>query len=315
MAHTSAAAPRVAPSPRVVCPVCRSASTRRAFAAGDPHYGIAGTWQIRRCDACGTLFVEDVPGEAELAAMYPEESYYSFRIPPVPGWKRLLRRVLAYDSPPREPRFAAPGRVLDFGCGAGERLLAMRAEGWECAGVELSAAARRAAAEQGLDVRPSVLGPDGFAPESFDYVRANHALEHVLDPEATLRDLLAALRPGGTLFLGVPTATGQNARLFGPSWWYLTPPLHPVVFSTRGLVALVERVGFRDARTWTNSDFASTAGSLQIRLNRGTRWRSNEGVLFRAKPLLLVGHWLAKLQDLAGVGDKLELVARKPPRA
>ena len=297
---------------RTTCPVCRSPRTHRLFVAADPHYGIGGEWQIRACDDCDSRFVENVPDADALARLYPEDSYYSYHLATVAPWKRLLRSVVRYTSPPKEPAFRAPGRVLDFGCGAGERLLEMRAEGWDVAGVELSAEARRVAAEQGLDVREKLTGERGFAPASFDYVRANHALEHVVDPEATLRDLLAVLRPGGTLFLGVPTASGVNARLFGPSWWYLTPPLHPVVFSTSGLADLVRRVGFDEVRTWTNSDYASVAGSAQIWLNRGTTRRSNQGVLFAVKPLLLAGHWLAKLQDVLGVGDKLELTARRP---
>jgi hypothetical protein len=35
-------------------------------------------------------------------------------------------------------------------------------------------------------------------------------------------------------------------------------------------------------------------------------------MLFRAKVPLLLGQWAAKLQDVLGVGDKLELIARKP---
>ena len=50
----------------------------------------------------------------------------------------------------------------------------------------------------------------------------------------------------------------------------MTPPLHPFVPSTKGIVDLIQRSGFRVTRVKTNSDYGSTAGSLQIRLNRGT---------------------------------------------
>jgi hypothetical protein len=89
----------------------------------------------------------------------------------------------------------------------------------------------------------------------------------------------------------VPTVSGTNARLFGPDWFYRTPPLHPVVFSTPAMLRLVEEAGFRDARAWTRGDVGSTAGSLQIVLNRGTARRSSEGLVVRLKPLLAVGEW------------------------
>jgi SAM-dependent methyltransferase len=209
----------------------------------------------------------------------------------------------------REPAFDRPGRLLDFGCGAGDFLAKSRDLGWKCCGVELSDRAIAAASARGLEVRRSTADyPDA----SFDYVRANHSLEHVLDPPAVLAELHRLLRPGGTLFIGVPTRDGLPARVFGRHWWYLGAPVHPVTFSTRGLVGLVRRIGFRVERVSTNSDFGGVAGSLQILLNRNSSRLSSEGVLFRTKVPLVLGHWAARLQDALGMGDKLELIARKP---
>jgi SAM-dependent methyltransferase len=211
----------------------------------------------------------------------------------------------------REPVFDAPGSVLDFGCGAGHALLRMKAAGWSCTGVEVSDAAIEVARSHGLRVEKELAT---IPSASFDYVRANHSLEHVPNPREVLEGMYRVLKPGGTLFLGVPTNQSQNARLFGRYWWYLGAPVHPVTFSTRGLLGLIQRVGFEPTQVSTNSDFASTAGSLQIFLNRRSGRRSSQGIVFALKPLLLLGHWVAKLQDALGVGDKLEIIARKPLR-
>jgi SAM-dependent methyltransferase len=45
-----------------------------------------------------------------------------------------------------------------------------------------------------------------FADDSVDFVIANHMLEHVEDPIATLEHQLRVLRPGGVLYLTVPDA-------------------------------------------------------------------------------------------------------------
>jgi SAM-dependent methyltransferase len=300
-------------NPSPVCPVCGSDDAPRSFQARDPHYGNVGTWWERECRKCRCFFLDPMPTAEEIDGFYPEEEYYAYR--PAAPKSRLsmaLRRLVGFRPGTREPRFARPGRVLDFGCGAGDFLVEQRERGWECHGVELNAGAIAAARARGLDVRRSIDGPDGFADAGFDYVRANHSLEHVVNPRAILREMYRVLKPGGTLFIGVPTRDGLPAKVFGQHWWYLGAPVHPVTFSTAGLVALLRSLGFRPTRVGTNSDYGSIAGSLQIFLNRhGTR-RSSEGAVFRVKPAILLGHWMARLLDPIGLGDKLEVVATKP---
>jgi SAM-dependent methyltransferase len=250
-----------------------------------------------------------MPSAADLLPMYPADSYYAFRLARERPVRERIRRWLGVSPATREPAFARPGRVLDFGCGAGEFLIRMKNAGWTCAGVEVSDAALNVARSHALTVEKNLAA---YPSASFDYVRSNHSLEHVPNPREVLQEMFRVLRPGGTLFLGVPTNESQNARLFGPYWWYLGAPVHPVTFSTRGLLNLLQEIGLETVRVSTNSDFGSTAGSLQILLNRNSSRRSSEGLVFAVKPLLLIGHWLAKLQDACGVGDKLEILARKP---
>jgi len=294
------------------CPVCGSDRRGRAFRARDPHYGNPGTWLEVACADCGSFRLDPMPSHAELLGMYPAATYYAFRLPPRRPGRDRLKRWLGFGPPTREPVFPGPGKVLDFGCGAGEYLLQIQSKGWACAGVEVSEPAIDVARKEGLDVRTTLSAGEGFADDTFDYVRANHALEHVIDPASVLQDMHRVLKPGGTLFIGVPTNDGMNARLFGPHWWYLGAPVHPITFSTSGLVGLVRRIGFQVERVSTNSDFGGVAGSLQILLNRTSSRLSSEGMLFQAKVPLLLGQWAAKLQDVLGVGDKLELIARKP---
>jgi SAM-dependent methyltransferase len=296
------------------CLICGSSRSQRLFETSDPHYGIPGKWWVRRCGDCQSFFLEDPPAPEQLADMYPSDAYYSFQLSQSSRWKQVISRIVRYPRRTREPAFDRPGRILDFGCGAGEFLLKMRGQGWECAGVEISAKARDVARENGMDVRPEILGASGFDEGSFDYVRANHSLEHVHDPSRVLSAMFKALKPGGTLFIGVPTTSSQNARVFGRHWWYVTPPLHQSVPSTSGMIRLLERTGFRVGRVETNSDSGGTAGSLQVVLNRHSVRRANQGIIFQLKPLLLLGQWIAMLQDRLGVGDKLEIVATKPAR-
>jgi SAM-dependent methyltransferase len=293
-----------------VCPVCGLKESVRRFRARDPHYGNEGWWWQRECTGCRSLFLDPMPAPSDIPGFYPEDNYYAYR--PASARSRVKQAVmtaLGCGTHTREPEFARPGRVLDFGCGAGDFLAESRGRGWQGCGVEVSERAIEAAKARGLEVRRSVAEyPDA----SFDYVRANHSLEHVLDPPVVLGELYRVLKPGGTIFIGVPTRDGLPARIFGRHWWYLGAPVHPVTFSTAALTGLLRSIGFRPVRVATNSDYGSIAGSLQIFLNRHNNRTSSDGFLFRFKPALLVGHWAARLLDTVGLGDKLEIVALKP---
>jgi SAM-dependent methyltransferase len=292
------------------CPVCGAVQSGLRFRARDPHYGNDGWWWERECARCRSLFLDPMPTPSDIPGFYPEADYYAYRPASSPSWlKHALRTLLGFSTATREPEFARPGRVLDFGCGAGDFLVQANARGWECCGVELSQRAIAAAEERGLEVRRSIAE---FPDASFNYVRANHSLEHVLDPPAVLREMYRVLKPGGTLFVGVPTRDGLAARIFGRHWWYLGAPVHPVTFSTAALTDLLRSIGFKPVRVGTNSDYGSIAGSLQIFLNRHSNRNSSDGLLFRFKPALLVGHWAARFLDTLGLGDKLEVVALKP---
>lgn len=90
-------------------------------------------------------------------------------------------------------------RVLDFGCGGG--FLLSQLDCAERAGIEINPAAREQAAQLGITTYASIQDvPDGFA----TVLISNHALEHVPNPEETLRALQGKLAPGGRVVIVVP---------------------------------------------------------------------------------------------------------------
>lgn len=96
------------------------------------------------------------------------------------------------------------GRVLDVGCGTGQVVARLSAQGYDAWGVEVSETSVQKARSRGLQC----LWYDGsrlpFDDASFDAVGAFNVLEHVETPEAFIADLLRVLRPGGKLVLSSP---------------------------------------------------------------------------------------------------------------
>jgi SAM-dependent methyltransferase len=114
----------------------------------------------------------------------------------------------------------ASGRALDVGCGPGAFLDVLRGAGWDVAGLEPSAHARKAAASRLGDgvVRSSALAEARFACGSFDLVTFWDVLEHLPDPLDALHRSRALLAPGGRLVVETQDVRSLAARALGPRW-------------------------------------------------------------------------------------------------
>jgi SAM-dependent methyltransferase len=109
---------------------------------------------------------------------------------------------------------APPFAILDFGCGPGRDLLAFRQRGHRVIGLEGAAAlADMARAHSGCEVwQQDFLGLD-LPGGHFDGIFANASLFHVPRQELprVLRQLHAALKPGGVLFSSNPRGDNQES--------------------------------------------------------------------------------------------------------
>lgn len=104
------------------------------------------------------------------------------------------------------------GRALDLGSGAGGRTIAFQAAtGGEVVGLEIderigrpSLAFAREMQNDGVAFVTGLAEALPFADDSFDLVFCYDVMEHVADPEQTLRSTYRVLRPGGRLLLVFP---------------------------------------------------------------------------------------------------------------
>lgn len=143
------------------------------------------------------------------------------------------------------PRGAA---ILDFGCGAGFWLLAMRRHGYS----NLSAFDVGQPALPGL----AALGVQCFADDpallparSFDCIRLEHVLEHLLDPVEALTLLREKLTAHGTIVLTVPNFASASAQRMGSEWRALRLPHHLSHFTIHALQRIARRAGLQLKRT------------------------------------------------------------------
>ncbi len=120
----------------------------------------------------------------------------------------------AIEAPP-------PWRLLDFGCGPGRDLKVFAALGHEAVGLDGSAEfAEMARKDSGCEVLQQDFLALDLRKAFFDGVYANASLFHVPSAELprVLRELHAALKPGGVLFASIPhgdNSEGWNRGRYG----------------------------------------------------------------------------------------------------
>lgn len=135
----------------------------------------------------------------------------------------------------------AAGRILDFGCGAGWAAARFRDAGMNVTAMDGSSGMAALAQERyGLDVLVKPFA-DLSADSEFDGVWASFSLLH--DTRAAMPGHLArlhrALRPGGSLYLGLKEGTGERRDHLGRHYTY---------YSKAEIAQLLTEAGFQSPR-------------------------------------------------------------------
>ena len=304
------------------CVLCGSPTARVLDRMYDNRFGAPGSWEIRRCTACGLEQTAPLPSAAELKALY--EKHYNFggecgtaytdrreRFVQSPLYRLLLR--LDGDISFHAER--GHGRLIDIGCNEGRGLALYRRNGFTPEGLELNSRAAAAARTRGFAVHEIDLAD--FRPaEPFARVVLSNVLEHALDPRAMLRDVRRLLAPGGEAWISLPNSRSWLRTLFGRDWINWHVPFHITHFSPARLVDLLAETGFaivsvreitpalwvaQSTLAWAFAGRADQPRRLRSTVLIGALMLIARGLLF---PLLWLGNRL-------GRGDCLVVKARR----
>ncbi len=260
---------------------------------------------VRRCLDCGVGFTWPVVDAAEAApTLLPEGGIL----------RRAADALTQAELGPVFDAVAREGTVLDIGAGSGNRALILARAGYRVTAVEPDATeaahARRQLKGRGT-VRECMIEELQAGDTGYDGAVLSHVLEHLADPEATLRATRERLRVGGTLVVFVPNAESASARIFRGRWHGWEPARHRWHYTTTSLVKVLADAGY---------------SQIDVRARGG--WRYPATLSFSAVPWLdpqapgaphhLAGRVLtlalapvAALEVRSGYGPQLIAVARR----
>jgi len=195
---------------------------------------------VYRCSRCGLLFRYPQPSERELAATYaakavrPEVGAGGTRLGLAREYTRWLARSLG--------RSDLRGlKILDFGTGAGNMMVALTEMGAEAYGVEPFGG--ELLKKKGLRIFSDVgeLSP-GLR---FDGIMMIDVIEHMPAPWRVLSGWHERLVPGGWVLITTPNARGLNARLMGDRWREARAAEHLFFFTPGNLETIVRESNFQ----------------------------------------------------------------------
>jgi ubiquinone/menaquinone biosynthesis C-methylase UbiE len=227
-----------------ICPGCGSDGARLLLRT-TKQTSSGEFYDVVTCTRCDLRYTRPLPGDEDLAALYPESYYVSNST----NWLSadVLRRAFEQGVQWRHRQALLdrpPGRILDVGCGSGDFLAALISRGWEVHATEFSDAAVTMARKRGISVHQGTVEDAAFPDDFFDVVTMWHVLEHVPAPRETLSELRRILKRDGLLVIEVPDSASVTFRLTDDRWMGLDVPRHLQHFTPTTLGHLLADTGF-----------------------------------------------------------------------
>jgi 2-polyprenyl-3-methyl-5-hydroxy-6-metoxy-1,4-benzoquinol methylase len=266
------------------CPACVSIGPHRAFEAPGEPKPSQEFFEYWQCAQCGSLHLDPVPNDL---SQYYNGHYYSFRnYQRRPALKRYrdywtifgtgqitkftdrvsinpglssLRSIFGSDE---FGAFGFSSRILDVGCGNGNRLRELQELGFhDLTGIDPFLREQLVDPEGKLELLQASIGQLDDMIEKFEVIMFNHSFEHMEGPAEVLRHASRLLRPHGVLLIRIPLAESWAWRTYGGEWTQLDAPRHLHLYSRSGMAALANRAGFKLLKTVFDSTEFQIIGS------------------------------------------------------
>lgn len=267
-----------------VCRVCGASSPMRPYELYEVMYRTFEPFRYQLCPVCGSMQIETIP--VDLSRHYPYD-YYSLggtRGSDLVRWIRaqglrfasggwnavgqLLTLINRLPSDATWLKACKPrrdARILDVGCGRGDRLRELALAGFtRLQGIDPYVAAD-------IEVAPGVTVVRGELESltgEFDLIMLHHSLEHVPAPRTTVAAAARLLARSGMLLIRVPVMGSWAWRTYGTDWVQLDAPRHLYQFSANGILALAQSSGLAVNAVVYDSFDLQFSGSQRVRSAR-----------------------------------------------
>lgn len=194
------------------------------------------------CKKCGFIFVYPTPSIETQQEYYDKE--YKSGLYKLASDTENLRKKLNQRRFSEISKYIPKGNLLDIGCGAGFFLDVAAEKGLSAYGVELSTEASNKTKLRHRNVFNGSLEHARYPDSFFDVVTIFDLIEHVLNPDITIREIHRIVKPGGFVVFTTPDISSWHAKIMGKYWYQINPHQHLFYFSPSTIKRILEKNGF-----------------------------------------------------------------------
>jgi 2-polyprenyl-3-methyl-5-hydroxy-6-metoxy-1,4-benzoquinol methylase len=290
---------------QLACPACDGRLTRVI------HRGLLFGADLRlpvwHCQPCGHRWLPTTADEQRQIEQIYSAVYAGFRHDEF--YNRVVGKEIRQRLGPLAP---PPGPLLDVGCGNGEFLAVATAQGYDCLGVDVSAAGVALAREKGLRAEAVNFLTHPFAGR-FRIITMWDVMEHLQQPRAFVLRAGELLAEDGILVLKIPAFGALN---FSVLQWFparatvlLGAPDHVQYFTPASIARLLARSGFTEAGWFASQPFRTKPPTRSLTRRVSRQIQKTVGRLSGNSNLYLV----ASRQPLpAGLKNQIDFLRIEP---
>ena len=208
------------------------------------------TFNIERCRVCGLLFTNPRPGSLEMKKYYQSPGYISHtdQQNSLHGFLyQTIKKRMAKNKLKLLNKYTqnTEKKLLDYGCGTGDFVLAAHNEGYESIGYEPAKNAMDRARQKGAEVLEDENILFSNHTQYFDVITLWHVLEHIHNVHEKMQVFYKILKPEAWIVIAVPMANSADASVYKEHWAALDVPRHLYHFTPNTLQNLCEANGFQ----------------------------------------------------------------------
>ena len=196
------------------CPLCNCSNSKISSYPSPIKFNLI-IYKYLKCDSCKSKFLNPIPTENDFLKIYEKNNYHDLHYSDlnVSNYTNSVNKLIKF--------IAKDALVLDFGCGDGKFLTALKTSNFIGIGVEFNLdAATQASINSGCEVFSLSEFKSKKFNKKFDVIHLGDVLEHLTNPSKDLKLLCEMLKPDGIFFIEGPLEANPSivywaANLFG----------------------------------------------------------------------------------------------------